>query len=165
MIADIMYDLKEHSKHIRKVISETSALICCIFFLMGLPNNGNAQSPQEIAKKAFRSTVLLVMEDANGQPVALGSGFFVREGIVVSNLHVIEGAARGYAKIVGQKAKLDIEGTVGIDPVRDLVLLKISGLSTPPLSLGNSDAVEIGEPVYAGRNLKGTLLKIITLHP
>ena len=65
----------------------------------------HAQTAQEIAKKAFGSTVLLVMEDANGQPLSLGSGFFVRDGEIASNLHVVEGAARGYAKLVGQKTK------------------------------------------------------------
>ena len=37
----------------------------------------HAQSAQEIAKEAFNSTVLLIMQDANGQPLSLGSGFFV----------------------------------------------------------------------------------------
>lgn len=43
---------------------------------------------------------LIVMEDGNGQPLSLGSGFFVRDGEIASNLHVVEGAARGYAKLV-----------------------------------------------------------------
>ena len=65
--------------------------------------SAHAQTAQQIAKKAFVSTVLLVMEDANGQPLSLGSGFFVRDKEIASNLHVIEGTARGYAKLVGQK--------------------------------------------------------------
>lgn len=114
-----------------------------------------AQSAQEIAKRSFGSTVLLVMEDANGQPLSLGSGFFVREGEIASNLHVVEGAARGYAKIVGQKAKYDIEGITAVDPERDLVVLKISGARAPTLVLGSSDAVQIGETVYAVGNPQG----------
>ena len=88
--------------------------------------SAHAQTAQQIAKKAFDSTVLLVMEDANGQPLSLGSGFFVRDGEIASNLHVVEGAARGYAKLVGQKRKYDIEGITAVDPDRDLVVLKIS---------------------------------------
>lgn len=114
-----------------------------------------AQSAQEIAKRSFGSTVLLVMEDANGQPLSLGSGFFVRDGEIASNLHVVEGAARGYAKIVGQKAKYDIEGITAVDPERDLVVLKISGARAPTLVLGSSDAVQIGETVYAVGNPQG----------
>ena len=73
-----------------------------------------AQTAQEIAKAAFDSTVLLVMEDANGQPLSLGSGFFVRNGEVASNLHVVEEASRGYAKLVGQAEKYDIQGVTAV---------------------------------------------------
>lgn len=114
-----------------------------------------AQSTQDIAKKAFGSTVLLVMEDANGQPLSLGSGFFVRDGEIASNLHVVEGAARGYAKLIGQKTKHDIQGITAVDPKRDLVVLKISASGAPALSLGSSEAVQVGEPVYAVGNPQG----------
>jgi S1-C subfamily serine protease len=75
-------------------------LFCFGLIFMGQSINADAQTPQEIAKKAFPSVVLLVMEDANGQPVSLGSGFFVRDGEIASNLHVVEGALRGYAKVL-----------------------------------------------------------------
>jgi trypsin-like peptidase len=125
-----------------------------ILVLLGA-NSGHAQTAQEIAKKAFGSTVLLVMEDANGKPFSLGSGFFVRAGEIASNLHVVEGAARGYAKLVGEKAKYDIEGITAIDAKRDLVVLKISLSRSQALSLGNSDSVQVGEPVYAVGNPQG----------
>ena len=114
-----------------------------------------AQSVQEIAKDAFRSTVLLVMEDANGQPLSLGSGFLVRDGEIASNLHVVEGAASGYAKLVDQKAKYEIEGITAVDPERDLVVLKISGDRASALTFGSSDAVQVGETVYAVGNPQG----------
>lgn len=117
--------------------------------------SASAQTAQEIAKKAFRSTVLLVMEDANGRPLSLGSGFLVRAGEIATNLHVIEGAARGYAKPVGQKAKYDIQGVTAIDARRDLVILKIFGPLAVSLTLGNSDVVEVGEAVYAVGNPQG----------
>ena len=114
-----------------------------------------AQSIQEIAKDAFKSTVLLVMEDVNGQPLSLGSGFVVGDGEIASNLHVVEGAASGYAKLVGQKAKFEIEGITAVDPERDLVVLKISGDRAPALTFGSSDAVQVGETVYAVGNPQG----------
>lgn len=133
----------------------TLQLLFCGIVLMAQAHTADAQTAQAIAKKAFESTVLLVMEDANGQPMSLGSGFFVRNGVIASNLHVVKGASRGYAKVVDQKTKYDIEGITGIDPDRDLVLLKISAARTLLLSLGNSDAVEVGEPVYAVGNPQG----------
>ena len=125
-----------------------------ILLLLGA-SAAEAQSVQEIAKEAFESTVLLVMEDANGQPLSLGSGFFIRNGEIASNLHVVEGAASGYAKLVGQKAKYEIEGVTAIDPERDLVVLKISGGRASALSLSSSDAVQVGETVYAVGNPQG----------
>lgn len=129
-------------------------LLCLVLLLFGA-SSSHAQTAQEIAKKAFRSTVLLVMEDANGQPLSLGSGFFVRDGEIASNLHVVEGAARGYAKLVGEKTKYDIEGITALDPGRDLVVLKISAGRSQVLPIGNSDAVQVGEPVYAVGNPQG----------
>lgn len=129
-------------------------LILVLFLCFGA-SSAYSQTAQQIAKKAFRSTVLLVMEDANGQPLSLGSGFFVRDGEIASNLHVVEGAAHGYAKLVGQKTKYDIEGITAIDPQRDLVVLKIAAARSQLLPLGNSDAVQVGESVYAVGNPQG----------
>ena len=125
-----------------------------LFIFFG-PCFAQTQTAQQIAKQAFGSTVLLVMEDANGQPLAFGSGFVVGDGEIASNVHVIEGATRGYAKLVGQKAKYDIEGVTAIDTKHDLVLLKISSTGAQPLALGTSDLVEVGEPVYAVGNPEG----------
>jgi len=141
------------------VIQEFFALLICVLILAVLPSTVSAQTAQKIARKAFKSTVLLVMEDSNGQPLALGSGFFVRDGEVATNLHVVQGAARGYAKVVGRKAKYDIKGITAIDPKRDLVILKISGVRARPLAIGNSETVQIGDTVYAVGNplgLEGT---------
>lgn len=125
-----------------------------LFLLCG-PIVASAQNPQQIAEKALSATVLLVMEDSNGQPLSIGSGFFVRNGQIATNLHVLEGAARGYAKLVSQKTKHDIEGIMAVDAARDLVILKIPALRMPPLSLGNSDMVRVGESVYAAGNPRG----------
>jgi hypothetical protein len=130
-------------------------LLLLVLLLFLGTSSVHAQTAQEIARKAFGSTVLLVMEDANGQPLSLGSGFFVRDGEVASNLHVVEGAARGYAKIIGQKTKYDIEGITAVDPKRDLVVLKISGARARAVALGNSDSIQIGETVYAVGNPQG----------
>jgi S1-C subfamily serine protease len=123
-----------------------------MFFGVG---SSHAQTAQEVAKKAFASTVLLVMEDGNGQPLSLGSGFFVRNGEIASNLHVVEGAVRGYAKLVGEKTKYDIEGIAAVDAERDLVVLKISAGRSQALPVGNSDVVQVGESVYAVGNPQG----------
>ena len=115
----------------------------------------NAQTPQQIAQKAFRSTVLLVMEDKNGQPLSLGSGFFVGQGQIATNFHVVEGATRGYAKLVGKKTKFNIKGYTALDEKRDLIILKVPAFGTQTIALGNSDLVQVGEKVYAVGNPRG----------
>lgn len=131
------------------------SLLCFLMLSIIAAVPAHAQTAQEIAKKAFGSTVLLVMEDPHGRPLSLGSGFIVRSGEVATNLHVVEGAARGYAKLVGQKTKYNIEGVIAVDAERDLIILKISGSVARSIPLGNSDAVQVGEPVYAVGNPKG----------
>lgn len=130
-------------------------LLCVLAFVFFPTSAANGQSAQDIAKMAFASTVLLVMEDANGQPLSLGSGFFVRDGEIASNLHVVEGAARGYAKLVGQKTTYAIQGVTALDPERDLVVLKVSAVGTQVLSLGRSNTIQVGESVYAVGNPQG----------
>lgn len=80
---------------------------------------------------------------------------FVGEGKIASNLHVIEGAARGYAKLIGQETNYDIEGISAVDPERNLVVLKISAARPQILAIGNSDILQAGEPIYAVGNPQG----------
>ncbi len=95
------------------------------------------------------------MEDANGQPLSLGSGFFIHNGQVATNLHVVKGASRGYAKLVDQKTKYDIEGITAVDAERDLVILKTSVPNVQVIPLGDSDEVQVGAPIYAVGNPRG----------
>src|SRR5712692_5035457 len=136
-------------------VTRSLGLLCWVLLIFFGAGSSHAQTVQEIAKKAFGSAVLLVMEDGNGQPLSLGSGFFVRDGEIASNLHVVEGAARGYAKLVGEKTKYNIEGIAAVDAVRDLVVLKIADSRSQALLLGNSDVVQVGESVCAVGNPQG----------
>lgn len=137
--------------------TQKSVQIACgsLLVLVVVVSVAAAQTAQQIAKKAFGSTVLLVMEDSNSQPIGLGSGFFVKSHQIATNLHVVEGAASGYAKLIGQKTKYDIRGISAIDEKRDLVILNVSALGKLSLPLDDSDAVLVGETVYAVGNPHG----------
>ena len=120
---------------------------------------GNAQTAQEVARTALRSTVLVTVEDESGEPLRYGSGFLVHEGEIVTNFHVVDGATGGYANLVGQTTTYGIQGIVAVDRERDLVVLKIAPSDTPVLRIGNSDTIQVGDPVYAVGNplgLEGT---------
>ncbi len=131
-----------------------SLLIYLTAILVLIAVAATAQTPQQIAKKAMDATVLLVMEDADGGALGFGSGFIVGKGLVATNLHVVEDTAKGYVKRLGQETKYNIEGITATDDDNDLAILMVS-LDVPALSLGDSDAVQVGEAVYAVGNPRG----------
>jgi S1-C subfamily serine protease len=81
---------------------------------------------------------------------ALGSGFVVdKAGHIVTNYHVVKGASKVQVAFSGQD---QIAATVvGSDPSTDTAVLKVDAhaRALTPLPLGNSDAVTVGDPVYA----------------
>lgn len=87
---------------------------------------------------------------------SLGTGFVIdREGYIVTNNHVIDGADEIIVKFPDDKEfKAEI---VGKDPLTDLALLKIDpkGSVIQPIVLGDSDAAEIGDWVLAIGNPHG----------
>jgi S1-C subfamily serine protease len=81
---------------------------------------------------------------------SLGSGFVIdRAGHIVTNYHVIEGAQKVQVSFSGQD---QLPATVvGKDPSTDIAVLKVDthARALTPLALGDSDAVRVGDPVYA----------------
>lgn len=130
------------------------------------------QFDSNLINEALASTVLLVTNDRNNNPISIGSGFFVLPNTIATNYHVIEGAAGGTVNLVGMPTKYTIDGVLANDKDNDLALLKVSASSDiKPLPLINdSETVEIGEAVFVLGNpkgLEGTLsIGIISnLHP
>ena len=146
-------ELKKKPSRLGQVLC-ISFIVFLIFLLCGTPV-ANAQTPQQIAKKALAATVLLIMEDTNGKILGLGSGFFVATNLIATNFHVIEGATRGTAKLVGQKTEYNIEDVTATDDSHDLAILQVLGVDVQPLPLSDSDTVEIGDTVYVAGNPKG----------
>jgi hypothetical protein len=112
------------------------------------------KTAKQIAQATFPSTVLLTTQDSAGQPLLLGSGFFVAGHVIATNFHVIRGAAKGYGRLVGHKLGFSIIGVVGVDKGRDLALLSVD-VKAPPLRLADSGSAEVGDNVYAVGNPEG----------
>ena len=109
---------------------------------------------QQIAQKALASTVLIRIKDATGDPMAIGSGFFINKDQIVSNWHVVEDATTAYAMSVDEGTRYNIEGIIAMNPKQDLVILKVSGKGSP-LPLGDSNIVQVGESIYVTGNPEG----------
>jgi S1-C subfamily serine protease len=112
-------------------------------------------SPQEVARSLFPKTVLLTMKDTSGRPLALGSGFVLKKGYIVSNCHVIEGAGSGLVKPTGDAKNYKIVGIAAKDESRDLVILEVDGLTSDGVVLSTNQAPEVGETVFALGNPRG----------
>ena len=142
-------------KHQNKSLWQLLRIIPVIVLIFCTISRVSAQTAPQIAEKALAATVYLEMQDSNGLPLGFGSGFFVRDNLIATNYHVIEGAARGTAKLVGRFSTYTIEGVTATDKTNDLALLKVTVSGIKPLPLGNSTDVKIGETVYVAGNPKG----------
>ncbi|QQM40988.1 S1C family serine protease [Streptomyces liliifuscus] len=109
-----------------------------------------ADSVAGIAASALPSVVTLHVSGSEAQ--GTGTGFVLdQRGHILTNNHVVD-PADGSGEITvtfsgGQTAKAKV---VGHDSGYDLAVVKVSGVSgLKPLALGNSDNVQVGDPVVA----------------
>lgn len=89
-----------------------------------------------------------------------GSGFILAHGYIVTNAHVIAGAAR--VRVVFSDGFISEAGVLAADPVRDLALLETIEHGEP-IRLGDSDKLEVGEIVLAIGSPLGLLENSVTL--
>jgi putative serine protease PepD len=115
----------------------------------------NNRAPESIAglvKKVLPSVVTISVRVGNG--TSLGSGFVVSgDGHVITNNHVVEGSS-GTATVRFSDATVAGASVVGTDPESDIAVLKIDTNGLPdgklaPVEFGNSDSVQVGDPVVA----------------
>lgn len=88
-------------------------------------------------------------DQAQSQPqTGLGSGVIVSPaGYVLTNNHVIEEADE--IEVILNDGRKSAAKVIGTDPETDLAILKIELNDLPVITLGNSDALEIGDQVLA----------------
>ena len=117
------------------------------------------ETTSSIAERALKSVVLVVTRDSDGYPLAIGSGFVVKDGIVATCHHLVDGAHSGFVKSVGKSGQSAIKGLVASDAYRDLILLKVPELKASPLPLAQGVEPTVGEEIYVAGNplgLEGT---------
>ena len=142
------------------------AFVCLISYAQDVTAQKDAA---QIGKDA---TVIIVVRTDDGV-VGSGSGFFIRQDLIATNIHVLAGIHAKpitcSVKLVNQPIEYTIKGVMASDPEHDLVILKIDGESKYVLTLGDSDFVELDEEVFAmgthrnnvpGKIVKGTISRI-----
>jgi hypothetical protein len=97
------------------------------------PTAGITSDPQVDA--AARS-VVKVLGTACGLGVE-GSGWVARDGVVVTNAHVVAGQKDTRVLLQGREPGLDAEA-IAFDPRNDIAILRVPGLSAPSLPLADA---------------------------
>jgi tetratricopeptide (TPR) repeat protein len=112
-------------------------LLLCLFACASVPETARAQHPSsqplpqteslpELVRRVKPSVVALVTYDAKGEPLLSGSGFFIRPGQVLTNLHVVEGARRVEVKTLDGKGRIYAStGALDFDEEADLAVLSV----------------------------------------
>jgi hypothetical protein len=99
--------------------------------------------------------VLLLTTDEAGDPVALGSGFFVASDRIVTNYHVIKDASQIFVKFAGRKRLYKILFPGLPDRRTDLAILRIDEVKGKPLKLGSLSRLRVGDEIYVMGNPEG----------
>ena len=77
-----------------------------------------------------------------------GSGFIIsKDGYIVTNNHLVQGASKITVRLLDGTEY--IAKIIGIDPQSDIAVVKIDAKNLPIVTLGDSDAIEVGEWVVA----------------
>jgi S1-C subfamily serine protease len=112
--------------------------------------SAQAQSLPDLVRRVKPSVVSVLTYDAKDEPLISGTGFFVRSGEVVTNMHVIKGAHRvEIHTLEGKGRTYPVIGALTVDDEADLALLKVDlpADRSKPLTMTTSLPDE-GEQVF-----------------
>src|SRR5262245_9417943 len=123
------------------------------------PHESRHDSYAGVVNAAAPAVVTIRVEGRSPVPLpyrqrGLGSGVVIgSDGYILTNHHVVNGADDIRVDLTdGRTFKASL---IGSDAPSDLALLKIAASNLPALTLGNSDAVEVGDVVLALGNPLG----------
>ena len=108
-----------------------------------------------LVKRVKPAVVAIATYDSSGEPLMTGSGFFLRPGQVVTNLHVVRGAVRAEVKTLDGKGRVfPVNGSLAVDEEGDLALLSVETPTERSSELA-SELPDEGEPIFViGNPLK-----------
>ena len=120
--------------------------------------------PAVTGREAYDAALptLVSVETAHTNPLegSVGTGVVVeRSGYVVTNYHIIEDSVKIRVGLLDGPGKLFDAKVIGFDEAFDIAVLKFDpdGLDLTPARLGDSDALSVGDLVYAVGNPMGYL--------
>jgi len=148
-------------------------------FVSEFVNDGNSAnftegSIAEVANRVSTSVVSIVTEtktksysffygETESTGAAAGTGIIVtKEGHIITNKHVIEGATKIYVVLDDGTVYKEVE-LIATDPLNDVAYLKVKGVDNlTPATLGDSKTIVVGEQVIAIGNALGQYQNTVT---
>ena len=149
------YDNSEHGETTIKRLPNTDQVK-----LRYNESHGEALTIQEIYQKVNPSTVTVLTGNRDGSAMVGTGVIFTEDGYILTNAHVIAGGSECYVVLdTGEDYRACL---LGLDEEKDLAVIKIAASGLPAAEFGDSDALTVGDPVYAignplGVELRGTL--------
>lgn len=105
----------------------------------------------DVVERVKPAIVLISMFDSKGKELGLGSGFIIsNNGLVATNYHVIDGAARATARF-SNGVITEVAGVVRADKDRDLAVIRLSSVPSvvKPLTFAATAVLRQGAKVVA----------------
>jgi S1-C subfamily serine protease len=125
----------------------TTALLAATTQVQARPQAASQFDSAQITKKISPGVVLIKGTASSGE--VLGTGFIISsDGKIATNLHVVEGLKNGGVQLASGE-KFDSFSVLAFDARKDIAIIKIPGFDLPTVALGNSNNVQVGEPVLA----------------
>ncbi len=122
---------------------------------LGFLCNCYAMSTEDVFKAARSAIVEIVTQDKSGSPLRTGTGFFIsNDGKLVTNRHVVEGAATIVAK-TEQGSFFVCKGVLAEPKDADIAILKFEANNVPYLTLENDPHLSPGQKIVVIGNPLG----------
>ena len=122
-------------------------------FFQGWPFEFKFETPQPSTPQAPKT---------EKQEIGGGSGFIVSaDGLILTNKHVVADDAADYTVLTNDGKKYEAK-VLAKDPTNDLAIIKIEAKDLTPLTLGDSENIEIGQTVIAIGNALGEYRNTVT---
>jgi serine protease Do len=116
-----------------------------------------AAAPDKLYAMLAPSVWRVVVADKDGKPFAEGSAVVVAPEVLLTNCHVLKSAKSVY--ITRNKVTMGAHLQYA-DPERDMCQIVARDLKAPPVRIGDSDSLVVGQRVYALGNPLGLELTL-----
>jgi serine protease Do len=125
----------------RKIICAGASVVLAV-----LAAPAAALTPEELFEQRSPSIFVVYVYDKQGKKLGNGTGVVVGREQMITNCHVLAKAA----SITVSRGNISFGATLEWpDPERDLCQLKVKELSAPPVPLGSTRTVKVGQRVFA----------------